>query len=143
MGMSRELLYIMSGDGVGLQTVNMFGSSGKSLPAGAGPFLSVIETGGTAPDNTQNSVIRPAYEQPGAQIVVRADTYPAAYAMARAAYNSLVKTRNEFIGSGVISATGTWYRKIRPLQSEPYDLGLDGTGRPRSGFNVLCDKRPS
>jgi hypothetical protein len=143
MGISREILFILSGDNVGLPLVNMFGSSAKALPTGPGPFLSIIETGGTTPENTQNSVIRPAYELPGAQIVVRADTYPVAYAMARAAYNSLVKTRNEYIGSGIVSSTGTWYRKIRPLQSEPFDIGLDAEGRARSAFNVLGDKRPS
>lgn len=121
----------------------MFRSTAKVLPTGPGPFLSIIETGGTTPDNTQNSVIIPAYQRPGAQIVVRADSYVVAYAMARAAYNSLVKIRNEYIGSGILSPTGTWYRKIRPLQ-EPSDiLGLDAEGRPRVSFNILGDKRPS
>jgi hypothetical protein len=143
MGFSSELIFIMSGDGVGTPTVNMFRSSGKVLPNGPGPFLSVFDTGGSGPDNTQNSVIRPAYELPTAQIVVRADTYPVAYAMARAAMRSVEKIRNEYIGSGIFSPTGTWYRKIRPLQSEPQDIGLDSIGRPRAAFNVLGDKRPS
>jgi hypothetical protein len=142
MGFTAELHWIMSGDSVGIPRVNMFGSSAKVLPTGAGPFLSVIETGGTTPENTQNSVIVPAYQMPGAQIVVRADSSPVAEAMARAAYNSLVKTRNQLVGSGAVSATGTWYRKIRPLQ-EPFDLGLDSQGRERWAFNVLGDKRPS
>jgi hypothetical protein len=143
MGFADELLYIMSGDGVGIPRVNMFRSSGKVLPTGAGPFLSVIDTGGSGADNTQNSVIRPAYELPTAQIVVRADTYAVAYAMARAAMISVQKIRNQYIGSGIFGPTGTWYRKIKPLQSEPADGGLDPSGRPRSAFNVLGDKRPS
>lgn len=142
MGFAQELLHILSGDSVGLPKVNMFWSSAKVQPTGPGPWLNIIETGGTTPDHTQNQVIKPAYQQPGAQIVVRADAYPVAYAMARAAYNSLVKTRNQYIGSGVVSATGTWYRKIRPLQ-EPFDLGIDARGQARSAFNVLGDKRPS
>lgn len=143
MGFTEELLYIMSGDGVGIPQTNMFVGSFKVVPAGAGPFLSIIETGGTTADHTQNSVIKPAYQRPGAQIVCRADTAPAAKAMARAAYNSLVKVTNAYIGSGILNPTGTWYRKIRPLQ-EPFDIGLDPTGnRVRYAFNVLSDKRPS
>lgn len=143
MGFVQELLYIMSGDGVGVPVSNMFSSSAKVLPTGPGPLLTITETGGSGPENTQNSVIKPAYQNPGAQIVVRADSYPVAYAMARAAYNSLVKTRNQYIGSGILNSTGTWYRKIRPLQ-EPSDvLGLDADGRARCSFNVLSEKRPS
>ncbi len=143
MGFAQELLYIMSGDHVGVPQTNMFVGTFKVVPSGPGPFLSIIETGGTSPDNTHNAVIKPAYQRPGAQIVCRADTAPAAYAMARAAYNSLVKTTNLYIGSGILNPTGTWYRKIRPLQ-EPFDIGLDATGnRVRYAFNVLADKRPS
>lgn len=143
MGFSQELIFILSGAGVGRQGFNMFRSSAKAVPTGPGPFLSVIETGGSGPDNTQNSVIRPAYMQPGAQIVVRGDSYDTSFDMARAAYDALVKVRNEYIGSGILSPTGTWYRKIRPLQ-EPGDvLGLDAQGRPRVSFNILGDKRPS
>jgi hypothetical protein len=143
MGLTAELHWIMSGDHVGLQKVDMFGASQKIIPAEGGPYLSVHETGGTSPENTQNSVIVPAYQKPGAQIVCRHASSPVAEAMARAAYNSLVKTRNQWIASGEVSATGTWYRKIRPLQ-EPYDMGaLDAQGRTRWAFNVLADKRPS
>lgn len=143
MGWSEELMFILSGDGVGVPMVNMFRSSAKQLPTGPGPLLSIIETGGTSPEPTHNRVILPAYQKPGAQIIVRADSYVVAFAMARAAYNSLVKVRNEFIGSGVTSSTGTWYRKIYPLQ-EPFDMGLDADDkRVRVAFNVLGDKRPS
>jgi hypothetical protein len=144
-GWIYDLQFLLSGDGVGTNAgpnKNLFVSSQKVLPAGAGPFLSLVETGGSTPENTQNSTIVPAYQRPGAQIVVRADSYPDAYAMARAAYNSLVKVRNQFVGSGYLSPTGTWYRKIRPLQ-EPFDMGLDADGRPRVTFNVIGDKRPS
>jgi hypothetical protein len=140
---SKELMFIFSGDHVGVPNQNMFRSSAKVLPAGPGPLLSIIDTGGTSPDNTQNSTIVPAYLQPGAQIVVRADSFVAAYDMAVAAWLSAVKIRNEYVGSGELSATGVWYRKIRPLQSLPQDLGLGGDDkRVRVGFNLLGDKRP-
>lgn len=138
-----ELLHILSGAGVGIPGVNMFASSQKTLPKGAGPYLSVITTGGSGPENTHNYTTVPAYQIPGAQIVVRADnSYPAAEAMARRAYNALFAISNEWIGSGVLSSTGTWYRKIRPTQ-EPFDLGLDAEGRARVAFNVLGDKKVS
>ena len=143
---TRELLIILSGDSVGIPGGpwggNMFGGSSKMLPDGSGPFLNIVETGGTSPDNTQKEVIVPAYQRPGAQIVVTAESSPVAYDMARRAYYSLVKIRNMWIGSGDVSATGTWYRSIRPLQ-EPFDLGLGPKGRPRWAFNVLGDKRPT
>lgn len=137
-----ELLHIFSGAGVGIPGVNMFATTAKTLPKGNGPFLSVIPTGGSGPDNTHNYTTVPAYQIPGAQIVVRSNSYPAAEAMARRAYNACFATANEWIGSGVLSATGTWYRKIRPTQ-EPFDLGLDAEGRARVAFNVLGDKKVS
>lgn len=137
-----EILHILSGAGVGIPQVNMFASSGKQLPKGNGPYLSVIPTGGAGPENTHNYTTVPAYQIPGAQIVVRAGSYQVAEAMARRAYNALFATSNEWIGSGVLSSTGTWYRKIRPTQ-EPFDLGLDAESRSRSAFNVLGDKKAS
>lgn len=144
MSFKDELLYIMSGDGVGTPTVNMFSTSAKFMPKGPGPFLSVISTGGSTPEYTHNKVLTPAYLFPGAQIVCRADDYNDAEEMLLNAMKSLTKIRNQYIGSGIFSPTGVWYRRIRLLQSEPIDLGLGGDDkRVRVAFNVLGDKRPS
>lgn len=139
---SSELIHILSGAGVGLPNVNMFVSSARTLPKGLGPFLTVIPTGGSGPENTQSQVTVPAYQLPGAQIVCRSTSFTLAENMARNAYNALFAVTNEWVGSGVLSPTGTWYRKIRPTQ-EPFDLGLDADDRIRVAFNVLGEKRTS
>lgn len=139
MGFTEEIAAILSNAGVGTPEVNIFGSSLKKIPRGDGPFLSITETGGTDPDNTQNSTAIPAYRRPGAQIVVRAATKPAAETMAFGAYNALFAIRNERVTT---ETTSTWYRKIRPLQ-EPADIGLDPLSRIKLVFNVLGDKRPT
>lgn len=144
MSFKDELLYILSGDGVGIPLVNMFATSAKFLPKGPGPLLSVISTGGTSPDQTHNKLFSPAYLRPSAQIVCRADDYADAETMLFEAMTSLYKIRNEYIGSGIFGPTGTWFRSISLLQSEPIDLGLGGDDkRVRVAFNILGDKRPS
>jgi hypothetical protein len=139
MGFTDEIASILFSAGVGTPLVDIFGSSLKVEPRGDGPFITISETGGTSPDNTQNSTAIPAYRRPAAQIVTRASTKPLAETMAFEAYNALFAIRNE----NVLTPTSrTWYRKIRPLQ-EPTDGGLDPQGRIRIIFNVLADKRPS
>jgi hypothetical protein len=124
-------------EGVGTFNTNIFATSKGEVPKGDGPFLSIRTTGGTSADRTHNSVIKPAYVRPGAQLVARAKTYRDAEAMAYAAYFALVKVRNQVIGSGNV-----WYREITALQ-EPSDLGLDKLERPQVAFNVLGNKRTS
>lgn len=98
----EELITLLVAAAVGTKATasgNIFLSTGVSLPAGDGPYLSIIETGGTAPLRTQNAVATPAYQRPSAQIVVRAATYTAARTMARAAYNALVGVRNRTVSA--------------------------------------------
>jgi len=121
-------------EGVGVLATNIYISSKAPIPPGDGPFLSIIETGGSGPDRTQNSVLQNAYENPSAQILVRGKSYVAARAKLRLAYNAFVKVRNQTIN-------GTWYLWMRP-QQEFIDLGLDETGRARVAFNVFACKRP-
>ncbi len=96
--------------------------------------LHIIATGGSSPDNTHNSVITPAYINPSAQLVSRADDYKTAETMAFAAYFALYKVRNQFINSG-------WYQSIKPLQ-EPFDGGVDERGQVKVVFNVVGKCRP-
>ena len=93
----EEILSILVDAGVGVVGTNILYSSAVSIPAGAGPYLHVLETGGREPDHTHNSIATPAYQRPGAQIVVRAQTYAAARTMALNAYNALVGVRNRHI----------------------------------------------
>lgn len=89
-----ELIGRLVSLGVGTSGTNIFGSSRAEIPVGAGPYLTIIETGGTSPDRTHNEVVTPAWQQPSVQITVRAKTYESANVMMRAAYSALVGVRN-------------------------------------------------
>lgn len=125
---------------------SVFQTTHATIPNGDGPFLGIKETGGTAPDGTQNlvkglpwqGVVPPAMQHPAAQLVFTATTYAAARQMADLAYYILLQVTNRFVGN-----SRTFYRSIKPLQ-EPNDvLGADGLRRARVSFNVIADKNPS
>lgn len=90
----EEIIGILVAANVGTLGTDLFISSRADIPSKGGTFLSVIATGGMTPERTHNSVSTPAYQRPGAQIVVRGDTWEDARTMARAAYNALVGVRN-------------------------------------------------
>lgn len=81
---------------VGTYETDIFISSRHTVPTGDGPYLSLIETGGTGPERTHNTIFPPAYKRPSLLLVVRARTYEAAETMAKAAYNALI-VRNQDI----------------------------------------------
>lgn len=117
-------------------------------------ILSIAETTGFFPERTQNSVLRPAYIRPAAQLVARARSYAVAKTKAQVAYEAMsrgfdelgapVPLRNFWIarsdGAGGYLFSG-WYREIVP-QQEPFDMGPDDSGLARCGFNVIAVRRP-
>lgn len=90
----EELTQLLVTAGVGVFNTNIFNTSAADLPNGDGPFLTLVETGGTSPERTQNDIGPPAYPRPSAQVAVHGVTYAVSRAMARAAYNALVGIRN-------------------------------------------------
>jgi hypothetical protein len=133
-----DLVTILTAAGVGVANVSIFASSKATIPTGAGPYISVSETGGTSPDETHNAARfenMPAYQRPNAQIFVRAASYPVARAKAEAAYSALWNVMNQKIN-------GVWYLSISPLQ-EPFDFGLDDLNRACIVFNIAAVKRPN
>lgn len=132
-----DLVFKLEDDNVGTYGTNIFKGSKATIPtlAAGAATLQLIATGGSSPDRTHNSVIRPAYLRPTAQFTARADSYSLCELMARAAFDSVVSVRNEFINS-------TWYQEITPLQSEFIDLGVDEKKQNRLVFNVIGNKRP-
>lgn len=132
----HELISILVDAGVGTFPGTIVASSKGRIPTGAGPFISVITTGGSGPEGTHNSTQKPAYERPTAQIVVRANDYEVAATRAQLAYNTLFPIRNQFI-------QGTWWRQVTMLQSIPGDIGPDDAGRAQLSFNISVTKRPS
>ena len=129
-------------DGVGVLGVNIFESSAAIIPVGMGPYLSLWDTGGMAPTRVQNSR-PPNTQRPTAQVLVRAgriagvqEAYPAARAMAMAAYVSLDGYFNVMIN-------GTFYLSLMARQ-EIVDMGLDATGlRVQVIFNIQAEKSAS
>lgn len=88
----EEIIKLLTTAGAGTST-NIFATSKSQIPPGAGPFLSLTETGGAAPLRIHNQ-LAPAYERVTMQIMARASTYDAARTMARNAYNALAGVRN-------------------------------------------------
>ena len=127
----EDLISLLEEKSVGTFNSNIFATSMASiplLPSGAAT-CQIQTTGGTAPDNVQNNTIYPAYLQPSAQLTFRADAAQEARDMADLAFAALFVV-NRFINSG-------WYQWIRPLQSEPIDMGQDSRGQARFAFNVI------
>jgi hypothetical protein len=130
-----DLVIQLAAEGCGSSGIDIFLSTMAHIPVFlSSGTLQLIETGGTAPENTQNTTITPAYLRPSAQITARANTYAVAKAKADAAFAALYKVRNQAIGS-------TFYRSIACLQS-PFDGGPDSRGQAQVQFNVIAIKRP-
>lgn len=77
-------------------TGDAFSGPTAILPSTAGPFISLIDTGGTAPLETHNS---DRYERLSVQIVVRALDYKAARTRALAVWRALDGLRNQTVAA--------------------------------------------
>ena len=114
---------------------SIFVSARSIVPAGAGPYTSLIETSGSGTDYVQDSG-EPAYVWQSLQVAVRATQTPAARDLAWKYFWLFAGIGNEFVGD-------VWYVDNRPLQ-QPFDSGLDETGaRVKYVFNIVFNKRPS
>lgn len=118
----------------GVPAASVLLSSKAVLPTTGGPYLSIIETGGSEPLRTHNATID-AYQYPSAQLLARGTDYKLTRAMLQTAYNGVAGVQNQTVN-------GVWYASIRPRQGLT-DLSLDEAGRARVAFNVLAIKRPS
>lgn len=117
--------------GVGVLGSNIFLGSRAVVPSGAGPYLTVSETGGVAPTRIQGRTT-PGTRRPTAQVLALATTYQAARAMIEAAYAALDGVYNTTIGT-------TFYQRIAARQ-EPTDMGADATGnRVQLVFNIEAE----
>lgn len=129
-----EIMARLVAQGVGVKGSNIFLGSGAEIPTGDGPYLSIIETGGSAPTRVHNAAGAHT-QRPTAQLTSRAKSYNSARNMAKAAYDAL---------DGVFNTTlsGTFYQSITARQ-EPTDMGLDDPGRRMISFNIEAEKQPS
>lgn len=115
---------------------NIFKSSKDVIPVGAGPYLSVIETGGSGSSKTQNDT---ATENPTASLSCRAESYVVARTMLKSAYNALGGANglyNVWLGD-------IFYVRISARQGLT-DLGIDATGkRVMLVFNIDAERQNS
>lgn len=89
----QELAAILVENSIGVVNENIFLSSSVSLPRGDGPYLTIVNTGGTPNEHIQNDV--KGYEMPSADVRVHARTYLAAHDLAYRARDVLfVRNRN-------------------------------------------------
>lgn len=134
-----DVVTILETAGVGTYGSTIFVGSKAVLPTPDSEsevaFITIVATGGAAPEGTHNSTDVPAYVRPSAQVVARASKYSLAEAKALQAYLALFKVRNQFVN-------GTWWRQVT-MKQEPFDLGEDDNARPRVAFNFDCVKRLS
>jgi len=124
----------LAAQGVGVVGSTIILGSKGTVPQGDGPFISLTETGGSAPTRIQNKGSANT-QRPSAQVLVRAKSYQVARAKSKAAYDAL-----DGIFNTVLS--GTLYHSIT-VRQEPTDIGLDAETRPMIVFNIGAEKVPS
>lgn len=142
MSLLDDLVTRLVAQNVGVSGTTIFTGSSAVIPSGMGPYLSLQETGGNSPTRIQNKASA-ATVRPTVQVLARAgriagvqEAYPAARAMAKAAYLALDGVVGLVINSVV-------YVSIKARQ-EPTDMGMDATGnRVQVVFNVEIEKQPS
>lgn len=130
-----ELAAKLQADGVGTLGTTIFLSTKAQLPTGNGPFITIVETGGTTSRRTQNNT---ATQRPSAQVVARASSYSVARSKAVEAYLSL----GGDVGLFNTQLSGVFYLQITANQ-QLVDIGLDDLSRARVAFNVNAEKAPS
>ena len=129
-----ELAARLVAQSVGVKGSSIFLGSKAVIPDGDGPYLTLIETGGSGPTRVQNYTSAHT-QRPTVQVAVRARSYLVARTMAKNAYDAL---------DGVFNTTlsGVFYQSITARQ-EPTDIGVDGKERPLIVFNVEIQKSRS
>lgn len=131
-----EIAARLVAQGVGTLGVSIFKSSSAQIPAlpAPGPFLVLVETGGSGSETTQNDTGR---QLPTMSLTSRGTSYQASRAMLKAAYDALGGEN----GLYNVTLSGVFYLKVK-VRQEPTDLGLVD-GRAMLAFNVEAEKAPS
>jgi hypothetical protein len=87
----EEIGRIIFDAGLGTFGTNMFVGPSSSVPSGEGPFVHIIDSGGTSPLETHNG---DKYERLSCQVVVRANNRKTARTRALAIWRALDGQRN-------------------------------------------------
>ena len=121
--------------GVGVYGSSIFLGSKALIPLGDGPYLSLVETGGTGAVRSHNGT---PVTRPSAQVLCRAKAINVARAKLKEAFDALGGAQ----GLHNVTLGTTFYQSLVPRQ-EPTDIGLDVQARPMVVFNVDAEKEPS
>lgn len=81
-----EVAKLITAAGLGTAGVDLFIGPKAAIPVGNGPYITILDTGGRSPDETQNGS---KYERMSVQIVVRAQGYTQARTRALAIWRLL------------------------------------------------------
>ena len=135
MAFVDEIIEQLVREGVGRVGSTILTGTGAVIPRGDGPFLSLVETGGTTSAKTHNNT---ATGRPTLQLKARASDQRQARAMLKAAYNALGGEN----GLHNVILSDTFYLRIVARQ-EPTDTGQDEAGRATFAFNIEVEKQPS
>lgn len=126
----EALAQYLQDEGEGVRGVSIFLGSTAAVPAGAGPYISLIETPGEPPVGTHNKGFI-ARRKPHVQVVVRAKDIAVARTKAETVFQTL-----SFVS---VEVGGVRFLKVRPLQ-DPNDFGVDGEQRPQLKWNLACER---
>lgn len=97
---AEELAKLIEAAGLGTLGTSMFIGRRAVIPAGSGPFVQVLNTGGGPPEETHDGA---RYERLGAQVVVRGASYASTETRALAIFRLLDGIRDELVTAGSAS----------------------------------------
>lgn len=93
---AEEAVKLMNDAGVGTPNVDLFMGSKAEIPIGPGPFVHLLESGGTSNERVHNAG-NPGYERPGLIVRVYAEDYLLCRDRAKLAFNTLVPVSNQTV----------------------------------------------
>jgi Bacteriophage minor capsid protein len=120
------VVYLVEHAGLATYGTNLFKGPKVVIPAGDGPYTTFTPTGGSSPEKVHNGA---PYRHFSAQMMTRATSYSAAFNLSEALWNLFYPIKNIVIAND-------WWRETHMIQSQPFPMGLDETGkRVRIAFN--------
>jgi hypothetical protein len=130
----EEIANRLVAQNVGLVGSTIFLGSQAQIPTGNGPYISLIETGGSGAARMHNS----ALERPTLQVLTRGKSPSAVRSMSKAAYIALGGP------DGLWNCTldNIFYASLT-VRQEPTDIGADEAGRGMFSFNIDAEKQRS
>ncbi len=130
-----EIAARLVSEGIGILGTNIFLGAKVQVPKGSGPYVSIVETGGTGAVRTQNNTSR---QRPTGQVTVRSDSYVTARTKIKHVYNALGGVN----GLYNFTLNGAHYVSLT-VRTEPIEVGMDDDNRSMLSFNFDAEKRPS